>query len=557
MSTICLSVKRSLRQISLKIETCIFGLICPDGADKTTLMRTLVTRKEPSKWMKLFDGYDLRRKRANIREMIGYIPGEFEMLTRPKTWEFFYPRFFTPQTCQVLFILAFLFFLSVSGTVFSQPIKAMNAPRLSPNVTEEMRSPDFWVKKLKGDPDQVIMTPAQISELNMRNRKKSYEFTDEKGNKNSIVLSICDPLAIQSIPGDDIRGVMNLWRTTLENKEYFDFRHKKYDTAMKKKLIEATQADRIPDLIVPRYGILTAQSQNKIFPTDDEAWDQPGGGTTNFSISSLDVGSTVAVLHESRGGDWYFVKSSFLLGWVPATNVAFGSAAEIGDYVNAKDFIVVTSGKVPVYSDANPGCFLNDFYMGAKLKLVRKAVDGYHVLAPFRRPDGSFEAVRARVKPDAGVSVGFQPFTRRNMLKTFFNKLDDPWSNGDYKEGRNCCGTVRGVLLTFGILTLNSQVVQLHSSDHVISFPKTMTKTAKYDSIRKCEPALTFIGSDDHIALYLGEVNGRHYVIHSTGSDYKARDGTTMLLRRVNINDTELEGSSQVDNLTTFCVLKP
>ncbi len=326
---------------------------------------------------------------------------------------------------------------------------------------------------------------------------------------------------------------------------------------MKKKLIEATQADRIPDLINPRYGILTVQSQNKIFPTYDEAWDQPGGGTTNFSISSLDVGSPVAVLHESRDAGWYLVKSRFLLGWVPATNVAFGSAAEIGNYVNARDFIVITAGKVPVYSDTYPGCFLNDFFMGAKLQLVRKAADGYHVLAPFRRADGSFEAVKALVKPDAGVNVGWQPFTRRNMIKTFFNKLDDPWSNGDYNESRNCCGTVRGVLQTFGILTLNSQVVQLHSSDHVISFPKAMTKTAKYDYIRKCEPALTFIGSENHIALYLGEVNGRHYVIHSTGSDYTARDGTTMLLRRVNVNDIELEGSSQIDNLTILCVLKP
>ncbi len=77
----------------------------------------------------------------------------------------------------------------------------MNAPRLSPNVTEEMRSPHFWVKKLKGDPDQVIMTPAQISELNMRNWKKTYEFTDDDGKKNSIVLNICDPLTMKSISG--------------------------------------------------------------------------------------------------------------------------------------------------------------------------------------------------------------------------------------------------------------------------------------------------------------------------------------------------------------------
>jgi hypothetical protein len=79
----------------------------------------------------------------------------------------------------------------------------------------------------------------------------------------------------------------------------------------------------------------------------------------------------------------------------------------------------------------------------------------------------------------------------------------------------------------------------------------------KYSYLEKCEPGITLLGSDAHVILYLGEANGRQYVIHSTGYDYTRDDGTVMLLRRVNVNDTELEGGSQVDTWTYMCELKP
>jgi hypothetical protein len=179
------------------------------------------------------------------------------------------------------------------------------------------------------------------------------------------------------------------------------------------------------------------------------------------------------------------------------------------------------------------------------------------VLVPFRKSDGGFEAVPGLVKPDAGVSVGYQPFTQRNIITTFFAKLNDPWSGPDAYEARHCCGTVRGVLRTFGIKVMDSTTFQLHASDHVISYPESTATDIKYGYLAKCEPGVTLLGSPAHVILYLGESGGRHYVIHSTGYDYKRDDGTVMMLRRVNVNDTELEGGSQVNTWTYMCELKP
>ena len=457
-------------------------------------------------------------------------------------------------------IISLLLLLAV-GTTDAQEAKYENAPRLSPNVTEEMLHPRFWIANLKGDPDQVILTPAQITELNRGNRTKSYQFTDINGKQYNLLgrdsYLTDDPLSITSIPGDSVRAIMAKRLTAFERSTSYDFRKKKLDDETKRKIVNKTRYTEIPETVVPRYGILVCPSQNMKYPTSEEFWPSPESWISNNSFSSLDAASPVAVLHTSEDGNWYYVRSEIHFGWVPATHVALGSQRELRDYVNAKDFIMVTGGKVTVYSDRNREIFVTDLFMGAKIKLVRKAADGYRVLVPYRRADGSFEAIPGFVKPDAPVSMGYQPFTRRNIINTFFTKLNDPWSGGDYYEGRHCCGTIRGLLRTFGISVLNSTTFQLHASDHVISCPEDTPNEVKYQYLSKCEPAITLLGSRAHVILYLGKVDGRYYVIHSTGYDYKTADGTTMLLRRVNVNDTELEGGSQVNTLTYMCELKP
>ncbi len=464
------------------------------------------------------------------------------------------------RLCAAVIMLGLCFSMSPAAQT-PQTQKAVNAPALSPNVTAEMNTPDFWIKNLKGDPDRVILTPAQIAELNRKNRTKSYKFIDINGKEYSLLgknsYLVDDPLSIVSISGDSVRAIMEQRLKSFERGTSYDFRHKVVDDAAKRKIIEKTRYTQIPVTITPRYGILVCASQNMKYPTAEEFWPEPDGWISNNSFSSLDAASPVAILHTSEGGDWYYIRSEIHFGWVPATHVATSAARDIGNFVNAKSFVVATAGKVPVYADAAQGAFLLDLYMGARLPLVRKASDGWHVLAPFRMPDGSFKAVPGLIRPDTGVSESFQPFTRSNVIRTFFAKLGDPWSSGDYYEGRHCCGTMRGVLRTFGISVLNSTTFQLHASDHVYSYPENTPNEVKYQYLAKCEPAVTMLGSPAHVILYLGEANGRQYVIHSTGYDYKAPDGTVQLLRRVNVNDTELEGGSQVNTWTYMCELKP
>ena len=57
----------------------LFGLIGPDGAGKTTLMRILMTLLIQDKGKASMGGFDLIKDYKQIRNMVGYMPGRFSL----------------------------------------------------------------------------------------------------------------------------------------------------------------------------------------------------------------------------------------------------------------------------------------------------------------------------------------------------------------------------------------------------------------------------------------------------------------------------------------------
>jgi len=265
----------------------------------------------------------------------------------------------------------------------------------------------------------------------------------------------------------------------------------------------------------------------------------------------------VAVLHASKDRTWLYVRSEIAFGWVPAENVAFGSAQVLQKYDDARDILVALEHKVPVYGDPKFDRFTEHLFIGSKVNLVGKVANGYRVLIPVRKPDGSFATADGWVKKESKVSAGYQPLTQRNIITTMFNMLYRPYGWADSDHEYDCCGTIRVVLRTFGIKTGRWTSYELHATPHVIAFNRKTEKEKKYDLLKGKEPGITLVGGAGHICMYLGEVDGRHYVIHQGGYSYKGDDGVMYHFRRVNVNDTELEGGSNIGSWTEISTIKP
>jgi ABC-2 type transport system ATP-binding protein len=84
---------QALAGVSLQVEKGeIFGLIGPDGAGKTTLMRILTTMLVADSGRATVNGWDVVKDYRDIRREIGYMPGRFSLyqdLTVQENLEFF------------------------------------------------------------------------------------------------------------------------------------------------------------------------------------------------------------------------------------------------------------------------------------------------------------------------------------------------------------------------------------------------------------------------------------------------------------------------------------
>ncbi len=71
---------QALQQVDLEIQKGeLFGLIGPDGAGKTTLMRLLMTLLKVQEGHLDLNGWDVTKDYREIRQHVGYMPGRFSL----------------------------------------------------------------------------------------------------------------------------------------------------------------------------------------------------------------------------------------------------------------------------------------------------------------------------------------------------------------------------------------------------------------------------------------------------------------------------------------------
>ena len=448
----------------------------------------------------------------------------------------------------IVLLLGFILLFS-SAVLPQQEKKPLHAPNALPGVEPEMLTPEYWIGRMD-DPDEVIMTPAEIERFNEKVRTKKVVFRERFGRpdplergfagdiKNGRFMNPLLPLELpKTLPGDSLRVWLKDITDYLYSQDFYDNRNVTWSEDMCRKLLEKTNTDAIPDVITRRFGIIVNHVNMRLFPTSVPGYSDTLWELDRFQATGVCLGNPVAVLHQSLDGDFYYVQTPIARGWIASRDIALASKEKIRELVKDTNVLMATGHKIPVYSD--PACrnFARYFYYSATMPLIRRAGTGFVVKMPIRATDGSLNVVNGYVKPDADVHVGHLPYTKRNVITQLFKLLNTPYGSRDANNRRSCSGTMRVLIRCFGIIAGRTPSVLLSAPDHQAYIDPSLSTEEKMAVAAKLEPFVTMAGSPGHIVLYIGKGHtGKLYFMHQAGWGYEDENGDHLFVNRTSIN---------------------
>lgn len=418
------------------------------------------------------------------------------------------------------------------------PVRAPDAVK---GTTPEMLDPAFWIARIR-DPDRVIMTPGDIAELNKVNADRDipddhpYARNIAQIEKDGPSFKRMNPLGLGgAFPGETVRARLVVNNERLRKGTFYDYWELPLTDAKKDEYIEAVAIDTVPESIVPRTAIIVHHTSARLYPTKEPAYRMRGYLDDN-NVTSLDIGMPAAVLHRSKNGDFAFVMTPIAWGWVPAEDIAFAEPRVIRNYVEADEFVVCTTHRVPLYADILHETSAGYLYMGERANLVKKDGGRYVVSIPVRTYDGKVEFRWAWLDAGEGTSEGWLPYTQRNVITTAFRLLGRPYGWHDSWNERDCGGIMRVIFNCFGFTLPRYWSFEQLCTDRATYVGESKDVAEKNALLATMPEGITFTGTTGHITLYLGTVDGTPYSIHQCGWNYKDGD-TEYKMARVVVSD--------------------
>ena len=427
-----------------------------------------------------------------------------------------------------------------------------------PDVTSEMSSPSYWTNET-----DVLMSYDEIEALNNETISATGTNMYDLKNRPETVDGIALNEAVLESSRADARYYLG-W-TYLESKEIAT--QDDYD-----KIIENTQNPDAEEEQKVLYGIATKRTELRTFPSDIAIWDDPADSDLDYQyLAAIRVNEPVVITSKSKDGKYYMAKSICCSGWIPADAVAI--CKDKDEWLSAwdiknEDALVVWGDKVFAETSV-VGAETSDLMltMGTVLELVkdvdpnelidnRAAYNNYVVWTPVRNDDGTYSKKRTLISEHQKVHVGFLPLTKANISKVVFAALGNTYGWGGGLNSDDCSGYMRNVYKCFGMeLARNTTWQSVMPMAKVnLQYMAKEEKLKFFDAL----PFGTILYFNGHEMMYLGERNGKYYVISAVGTIMQPENPSVrQRIRSTIVNTLDVKranGNTWFDELTVALV---
>lgn len=402
-------------------------------------------------------------------------------------------------------------------------------PLAVPGLVEAHLAPGFWIDALP-DPDRVVLTPAQIAAQNARMQAEDPSIHD-----------------LEALPARIEGARVREWiegLSKLPARQLFDVQGTPVERGELERLKAALALDAIPDDQPARHGMVVRRADLRTFPTRVRVFSSAGDTDIDrFQESALFPGDPVAIVHESRDGEWFFVVSQRYAAWIEKQYVAEGERDAIHAWGRRAPFLVVTGATArTAYTPENPGVSDVQLEMGVRVPVLRDwpagdEVNGQlpaaaHVIElPVRGDDGRLSFQPALLPRSNEVASDYLPLTEANLIRQSFKFLGERYGWGHSYNTRDCSGFASEIYRSFGVLLpRNTSAQAVSPALNRLGLGEGDTHADRLQALREARPGdLVYIPG--HVMMVIGHVDGEPVAIHDTSGMSFKPEGSDDLVR--------------------------
>jgi len=417
-----------------------------------------------------------------------------------------------------------------------------------PGIPAEVNFADYWIRKIP-NPDDIILTPEEIEKFNSENPIKGEFLIDITGMP-------------EMIEGVSFREYIVEYARYLNDASFFITGRIPLEKAERKHVIALMDTAGVSDVIALEFGIVLYHTMGRYWPTTIPLMNSEGDNEFDQGVvSALDTATPVALIHTSKDGLWSFVQTPWFLCWIPSSAVAFGDAEMVREFVNSSPPLVAVGHSVSVYGTPKEKTAIGSVQMGSHLPLRTAGRDFCEVLVPGRGRNGEFTVHIGYVRRSSDVSIGYLPYTFRNVYRQCYVLFGRRYGWGGMYEERDCSGYIMDVFRCFNIQLPRNSTSQAKAAKAVISL-EGMERETRLELLKSLHGGISLLQMPGHIMIYMGEINGTPYAIHDFWAwRTPSGKGHDIVHRAARVAVTDLmlgegsENGSFIDRLTHIAIL--
>lgn len=280
-----------------------------------------------------------------------------------------------------------------------------------------------------------------------------------------------------------------------------------WDEVKKNAAISTYPSRKDKGILIQRTSVYAAPTQSSFFLNPQTAGE---GFPFNYLIeSNLHAGTPVFITHTSTNGDWVFIETDLVSGWVPEHTVALISD-NISKWFSSLPQAAIIHDNVAL--NGRSGRHVTTGYLGTVLPIIKSTPTELVLLAPLRD-----QHRRARIT-EVYVSKIHTTIIPHKLTASFIADIGNPLLGQLYGWGgsfghRDCSELMKDLFIPFGIWLPRNSQAQIHAWNYIDT--TQLLEDEVYQLMKdKAIPFATLIGFKGHIGLYLGMYNNTPAMLH-------------------------------------------